>query len=88
VHLRPPSIDPGITAFLWAFGLSLYLWLFMLAVGVDGATAAILSALAFFAIFLFVRLFGEEELPHYRARRRARPQRGAAQPRSSRELPR
>jgi hypothetical protein len=88
VHLRPPSIDPGITSFLWAFGLSLYLWLFMLAVGVDGATAAILSALAFFAIFLFVRLLGEEELPHYRARRRARPGRAAAQPRNSRERPR
>jgi hypothetical protein len=69
VHLRPPSIDPGVTAFLWAFGLSLYLWLFMLAVDVDGATAAILSVLAFCAIFLFVRLFGEEELPRYDARR-------------------
>lgn len=86
MHLRPPSIDPGITSFLWAFGLALYLWLFMLAVGVDGATAAILAAIAFFGIFLYVRLFGEEELPHYRARRRARP--GAAQARSSRERPR
>ena len=86
MHLRPPSIDPGITAFLWAFGLALYLWLFMLAVAVDGATAAIISALAFFAIFLFVRLCGEEELPHYRARRRVRP--GTAQARSSSQRPR
>ena len=86
MHLRPPSIDPGITSFLWAFGLSLYLWLFMLAVGVDGATAAILSALAFFGIFLFVRLFGEEELPHYRTRRARR--RTGAQTTSSRERPR
>ena len=87
MHLRPPSIDPGVTSFLWAFGLSLYLWLFMLAVDVDAATATLLAALSFFAIFLFVRLFGEEELPDYRARRRGRPQ-GAAQARSSRERPR
>jgi hypothetical protein len=85
VHLRPPSIDPGVTSFLWAFGLSLYLWLFLLAVDVDSATATLLAALAFFAIFLFVRLLGEEELPHYRVRRRARP-RGQAP--SSRERPR
>ena len=69
MHLRPPSIDPGVTSFLWAFGLAVYLWLFLLAVDVEGATAAILSLLAFCAIFLFVRLFGEEELPPYRARR-------------------
>ena len=72
MKLRPPSIDPGLTSFLWAFGLALYLWLFMLAVGVDGATAAILAAVSFFAIFLFVRLRGEEELPPYRARRARR----------------
>ena len=72
MKLRPPSIDPGLTSFLWAFGLSLYLWLFMLAVGVDGATAAILAAVSFFAIFLFVRLCGEDELLPYRARRARR----------------
>jgi hypothetical protein len=86
VHLRPPSIDPGVTAFLWAFGLSIYLWLFMLAVDVDGATAAILSALSFFAIFLFVRLCGEEELPPWRARRARR--RAGSQATSSPERPR
>jgi hypothetical protein len=63
MHLRPPSIDPGLTSFLWAFGLALYLWLFMLATGVSGATASVLAGLAFFGIFLYVRLFGEDELP-------------------------
>jgi hypothetical protein len=63
MKLRAPSIDPGLTSFLWAFGLALYLWIFMLAVGIDGATSAVLAALAFFAIFLYVRLYGEEELP-------------------------
>jgi hypothetical protein len=84
--LRPPSIDPGVSAFLWALGLALYLWLFMLAVGVEGATAAILGGLAFFAIFLYVRLFGEEELGPYKTRRARRE--SAAQASSSREPPR
>ena len=72
MQLRPPSLDPGLTSFLWAFGLSLYLWLFMLSIGVDTATATILSALAFGAIFLFVRLRGEDDLPQ-RSGRRERP---------------
>ena len=87
VKLRPPSIDPGLTSFLWAFGLSLYLLLFMLAVGVDRATAFILTALAFCGIFLFVRLFGEEELPPYRPDPRSRPRAGD-QPSASRARPR
>lgn len=61
MHLRLPSFDRGLTSFLWAVGLGLYLWLGMLAVGVDGATAFILAAVAGFGIFFFVRLLGEEE---------------------------
>jgi len=61
MHLRQPSFDRGVTSFLWAFGLGLYLWLGMLAVGVSGATAFILSALAAGAIFLIVRLYGGDE---------------------------
>ena len=60
MHLRPPSIDPGVTSFLWGFGLGLFLWLGMLAVGVSGATAFILAAVAAGAIFLYVRLYGEQ----------------------------
>ena len=62
MHLRQPSIDRGVTSFLWAFGLGLYIWLGMLAVGVEGATAFILSVLAACAIFLLVRLFGGDEI--------------------------
>ena len=59
-HLRPPSIDKGVSAFLWAFGFFLYLWLGAIAVGVDGMTAFILSAVAGGAIFLYIRVYGED----------------------------
>jgi hypothetical protein len=66
VHLRLPSFDRGLTSFLWAFGLGLFLWLGMLAIGVAGATAFIFSVLSACAIFLFVRLYGEDEIRRIR----------------------
>jgi hypothetical protein len=59
-HVRPPSIDKGVVAFLWAFGFFLYLLLGMMAVGVGKGTSFILSAVAGGAIFLYVRIYGEE----------------------------
>jgi hypothetical protein len=61
VHLRLPAIDPGVKAFVWALFLSLYLWGFLLAVGVDKGTSTVLGFIAFGAIFLAVRLCGENE---------------------------
>jgi hypothetical protein len=61
LHLRPPSIDPGVTSFIWAFSLGLFIWLGQLAVGVDKATALVIALLSFAAIFLFVRLRGGDE---------------------------
>jgi hypothetical protein len=61
VHLRPPSIDPGVTAFIWAFLFGLYVWGGLLAVGVDKGTALVLALLSFGAIFVFVRLRGRDE---------------------------
>jgi hypothetical protein len=60
VHLRPPSIDRGVTSFLWAFGLALYIWLGLVAVGVNKGTALLLALLSFGAIFLFVRVYSED----------------------------
>ncbi len=60
-HLpRPPAFSHGVVSFAWAFGLGVYLWLGMLAVGITKGTAFILSAVAGFLIFLFVRVYGEE----------------------------
>ena len=62
-HLpRPPAIDHGVASFLWGLGLGRFIWLGLLAVGVSGATAFILAAVCGGAIFLFVRIFGEEDL--------------------------
>jgi len=71
MHLRMPSIDRGVTSFLWALGLGLYLWLGMLAIGISGATAFIFAALAAGAIFLFVRLFGDDEVQRQSPKARA-----------------
>ncbi|MBA2461208.1 MAG: hypothetical protein H0V45_05510 [Actinobacteria bacterium] len=60
MHLRMPSIDHGVQSFAWAIVFFLILWLGMLAVGVSGGTALILSLVAAGAIFLFVRLSGED----------------------------
>jgi len=59
MHLRPPSIDKGVVAFLWAFGFFLYMWLGMLSVGVGKGMAFVLASVAAGAIFLFVRIYGD-----------------------------
>ena len=59
MHLRVPSIDQGVQAFVWAIFFFLLLWVGMLAVGVSNATAFILSLVSAGAIFLFVRLRGD-----------------------------
>jgi hypothetical protein len=63
VHLRPPSIDPGVMSFVWAFVYGLFIWGGLLAIGVAKGTALILALLSFGAIFLFVRLRGDDGLP-------------------------
>jgi len=63
VHLRLPAIDPGVKAFVWALLLSLYLWGFLLAVGVEKGTSTVLGLISFGAMFLYVRVCGENEEP-------------------------
>jgi hypothetical protein len=58
VHLRMPSVDQGVQAFVWAVVFFLYLWLGMLAVGVSGGTAFVLSLVAGAGIWLLVRIRG------------------------------
>jgi hypothetical protein len=61
MHLRPPSIDPGVTSFIWAFLLAVFLWLGQLAIGISQGTAFVIALLAFGAMFLFIRLRGGDD---------------------------
>ena len=62
MHLRPPSIDHGVVSALWAIGLGLFILFGSVAIGVELATAFIVASVAAGAIFLFVRIYGEERL--------------------------
>src|SRR5581483_10328959 len=57
---NPPSIDPGVMAFIWALLLAVFIYFGLLAIGAKGAFAIVISLLAFAAIWLFVRLRGED----------------------------
>ena len=61
MHLRPPSIDKGVTAGAWGVGFGLFLFFGMLSVDVSKGIAFVLAALSGAAIFLFVRINGAED---------------------------
>lgn len=58
MHLRMPSIDQGVQAFVWAVVFFLFLWLGAVMLDVPGGIAFVLSLVAAAAIFLFVRIRG------------------------------
>ena len=58
MHLRAPSVDQGVLAFVWSVVFFLYMWLGALAVGVSGGVAFVVSLVAAAGIFLFVRTRG------------------------------
>jgi hypothetical protein len=58
MHLRAPSIDQGVHAFVWSFVFFLYMWLGALAIDVAAGVAFVVSLVAAAAIFLFVRTRG------------------------------
>ena len=62
MHLRPPALDHGLVSALWAIGLGLFILLGSIAVGLAKGTAFIVAPLAAAAIYLFVRIYGEEDL--------------------------
>jgi hypothetical protein len=72
MHLRAPSIDHGVKSFVWAVVFFLILWFGMRAVGVAGGTAFIIAAVAGLGIFLFVRMYGEDDVKPRRVTRRDR----------------
>jgi hypothetical protein len=61
MHLRPPAISPGVTAFIWALFFGLFIWIGGRAVGYSSGVSFIVGAVAAFLIFVFVRAYGEDE---------------------------
>jgi hypothetical protein len=61
VHLRMPSIDQGVQAFVWALVFFLFMWLGALAIDVPRGTSFVVSLVAAAAIFLFVRTRGGDQ---------------------------
>jgi hypothetical protein len=58
MHLRMPSIDQGVQAFVWAFVFFLVMWFGALALGFSGGTSFLISLVLACAIFLLVRTRG------------------------------
>ena len=59
MHLRMPSIDPGVRAFLWSVVFFLVIWFGGLAVDVQPATAFILGLVTAFFGFFVIRVRGD-----------------------------
>jgi hypothetical protein len=59
MHFHPPSINPEITALLWALALGAYIYFGLIAVGASGAFAIVIAMLSAAAIWLLVRARGE-----------------------------
>ncbi len=61
MHLRPPAFDHGITSFIWAVFFGLFIWIGGAAVGYASAISFVVACVAGFLIFLFVRVYGEDD---------------------------
>jgi hypothetical protein len=61
MHLRPPAIGHGITSFLWALFFGLFIWIGGRALAFGSAVSFIAGCVAAFLIFLFIRVYGEDE---------------------------
>lgn len=64
MHLRMPSIDQGVQAFVWASVFFLVMWLGSLALGFPAGTSFVITLLLAGAIFLFVRTRGGDTPGH------------------------
>jgi amino acid permease len=56
-----PPLDRGVTSFIWALVFGLFIWIGGSAVGYGSAMSFIVGCVAAFLIFLFVRVYGEDE---------------------------
>lgn len=65
---RAPATSPGTQALLWAVGLGLYVFLFMLALSISMATSIVTSIVCAIIVFFAVRIYGAGALARGRRR--------------------
>ncbi len=58
MHLRAPSTDQGVQAFIWALVFFLFMWLGSILLGINAGIALVVTLVVSALIFLFVRLRG------------------------------
>ena len=58
--LRFPAMSHGIVSLLWALLFTFYIWLAGVSIGQSSATGGLIAIVAGCAIFLFVRIYGED----------------------------
>jgi membrane protein DedA with SNARE-associated domain len=59
--MRLPSISHGVASFLWALLFAIYIYYGGQAIAISRAMSAVSAIVAGFAIFLYVRIYGEDE---------------------------
>ena len=60
---RPPSIDQGVVAFIWAIALAIFIYFLLVAIGENDAVSIVIALVSFAGIWLLVRLRGEDVPP-------------------------
>ena len=60
MHHHAPSIDKGVTAFIWAIALGTYLYFFLVATGSNHAFSFLIAAISAAGIWLLVRARGDD----------------------------
>jgi hypothetical protein len=58
---RFPAFSHGVVSFLWAVVFALFIWVGGIAAGVSGATSFVFGVVAGAGIFLYVRVYGEDD---------------------------
>ncbi len=61
MHLRAPSIDQGVHAFIWSAVFFLFMWLGALAIHLPSGTSFVVSLVLAAGIFLLVRTRGGDQ---------------------------
>lgn len=59
MHLRAPSVDKGVQAFIWAVVFFAAIFLGGVAIGISGAISLVFGLVAGFLVFLLIRTRGD-----------------------------